>query len=177
MKKIYHLHINITEDEIHKYISAYYEDYARGKKELDRWGMAYKDKWQVPDDPDGVWTDVKGNSLIEYKYIGRPNGKFFMFSGSLFGDNYILDEGEEIQEVSGCVFRYIEFPNIYACSCGPRLVGDNTVNLRELIDMERKVRISAPVDTKEGVERVSPEEEERYYNIRKEIAHNEIYKR
>lgn len=177
MKEIYHLSINITEGEIHKSIRAYYEDNARGKKELDRWARVYKDKWQVPDEPDDVWTDTKGTFLSDYRYIGRPNGKLFMFYGSLFGENYILEDGEEIQEVSGCVFRYTEFPNICGYNSGPWLVGDTKVFLRQLIDVERKVRVDEPVVSKEGVERVSPEDEELYYNIRAEISHNEIYRK
>lgn len=177
MKEIYHLSIDITEGDVHKSIHAYYEDHARGKKELDRWARVYKEKWQVPDEPNDVWIDTKGNFLSNYHYIGRPQGKPFMFYGSLFGENYILEEGDEIQEVSGCVFRYTEFPSIYGYNCGPWLVGDSRVNLRDLIDVERKVRIYESIVSKEGVERVSPEEEERYYNIRAEIIHDSIYKK
>lgn len=100
-----------------------------------------------------------------------------MFSSSLFGENYILDEGEEIQDVSGSVFRYIEFPNIYGHNIGPWLVGDSKVSLMDLIDVERKVRIDGPIVSKEGVERACPEDEERYYKIRAEIIHNKIYKK
>lgn len=177
MKKVYHLSINITEGNIDKHLNVYYEDYNRGKKELDRWGKVYKEKWQVPDEPNDVWTDTRGNSLIDYRYIGKPNGKLLMFYGSLFGENYILEEGEDIQEVSGCVFRYVEFPNICGYNTGPWLVGDNKVILRDLIDVERKVRFTDSIVSEKGVERVSPEDEERYYNVRSEIIHSEVYRK
>lgn len=171
MKEIYNLSINITEGNVIKYINAFYEDYDRARKELDRWGKIYKDKWNVPDEPDGViWTYTESKS--EYRFIGRPNDKFLMYTGHVFNENFILEEGEEIQDVSGCVFRYVEFPNICGYNYGPSLIGDNRVYLRELIDVERKVRITERIYSKEGVEKVSTEDENRYYDIRAEINNN-----
>lgn len=105
MKEIKRLHINIIDGDVNKYLHVFYEDIERAEKELARWRDTYRAQWNVPDAPDERWGVIKVDSRA-VRFVGRA-GKHRIFSGDVFNENYIIEDGEEIFDLNGNVFRYV----------------------------------------------------------------------
>lgn len=179
MKTIFHLSIHARKGERQKWLSVFFTDKEKAIGELKRWAATYKDKWNVPEKSNAEWylgEKYTSDTNIDFQSIGRniPREERCYFSGNVF-ENFMMEEGEEINCMCGEVFAAGDNPDILFINSSPILINKTAFSGQEPINIATEERTDFS-QVSGGAVIQNEEKANEYYNTRSKLIKGETHK-